>query len=169
MHYPTLALRGAFIPLWLLARPDIEHGAKLLYALLIQKVGPKGMTRIYIPALAAELGDEEEQINLFLTEIEKGGLIEIQKLSAGVEFLQCTFSAHPWVYRVQSHGGSGKQSRTPGPPNSSHSQETCIEYAKAKQRAGEEIRNVYALGTHFYKTGNQDAEIDIFLRNGKRF
>lgn len=167
MNYynPTLGLKGIFIPLWLLLRPDIDHGAKLAYALLIQKASPKGVTRVYIPALAAELGDDEEQINGFLSELEKGRLIEIEKLPTEVEFLQCTFLAFPWIWRVQSQGVNVKKSQNLGAPNSRHSQEICIEYAKSKQRAGEKIRNVYALATHFYKTGNQDEEIDIFLRN----
>ena len=61
----TLTLRGVFIPLWLLTRPEIEHGAKLVYVLLAQKAGIKGAAKVYIPALAAELGDEETQVNEF--------------------------------------------------------------------------------------------------------
>ncbi len=54
-------------------------------------------------------------------------------------------------------------------PDSRHSLETCVRYAKAKKRSGEGIRNVYALGTHFHRTGYQDEEIDLFFASGETF
>jgi hypothetical protein len=46
------SLRGVFIPLWLIARPEVGHGAKLLYVLLAQKAGVKGVARAFVRALA---------------------------------------------------------------------------------------------------------------------
>ncbi|PYS90766.1 MAG: hypothetical protein DMF64_13905 [Acidobacteria bacterium] len=160
----TLTLRGVFIPLWLLTRPEIEHGAKLVYVLLAQKAGIKGAAKVYIPALAAELGDEETQVNEFLTALESCGLIKIQNRRAAAGVLQCVFPAHPWAGGVEAaERGAGETGRRSGPPKSRHSRETCIQFAMAKQEAGENIRNVHALATYFYKAGDQDEEIDIFL------
>jgi hypothetical protein len=67
---------------------------------------------------------------------------------------------------VQRLNDNSEQNSEADGPRSRYSREVCVRYAKAKQSAGEEIRNVYALATHFYKTGDQDEEIGVFLRNG---
>jgi hypothetical protein len=164
IYNPMLVLRGVFIPLWLLVRPEVEHGAKLVYSLLAQRVNPKGVSRIYVPALATELGDEESAITNHISELESYRLIEIRKQHTDPDVLQCIFREHFWMGLVQHHNGNGEQSSKAHGPKSRHSREACLRYAKAKQNAGEEIRNVYALATHFYKTGDQDEEIGIFLR-----
>lgn len=160
----THTLRGIFVPLWLLTRAEVGHGAKLVYVLLAQKVSIKGVARVLVPALAVELGDEDAQVNRFLTELESYGLIEIQKRLAESGILQCVFPAHPWAGGVEAHirqgDGIGKHS---GRPNSKHSRESCLQYAKAKQQAGEKIHNVHALATYFHQTGYHDKELDIFL------
>lgn len=165
IYNPTLVLRGVFIPLWLLVRPEIEHGAKLVYSLLAQRVNPKGVSRIYVPALATELGDEESAATRYINELESYRLIEIRKQRTDPEVLECSFREHLWMGVVHHHNGNSEQSSEADGPRSRHSREACVRYAKAKQNAGEEIRNVYALATHFYKTGEQDEEIGIFLSN----
>lgn len=165
IYNPTLVLKGIFVPLWLLVRPEIEHGAKLTYSLLAQRVSPKGVARIYIPALATELGDEEPRVTHHVSDLENYGLIEIRKQHTEPEVLQCVFREHLWMGLIQPHKNNGEQRQGLGGPKSRHNREACVRYAKAKQEAGEEIRNVYALATHFYKTGNQDEEIGAFLCN----
>lgn len=163
----THALRGIFIPLWLLTRPEIGHGAKLVYVLLAQKVSIKGIARVFIPALAVELGDEEAQVNQFLIELESYGLIELQKRLAESEALQCVFPAHPWAGGIEAYGWQGNGLGKPsGRSNSRHSRERCFQYAKAKQQAGEKIQNVYALATYFHQTGYHDQELDLFISKG---
>ncbi|MBA3241428.1 MAG: hypothetical protein H0T60_09425 [Acidobacteria bacterium] len=166
----TQSLRGVFIPLWLIARPEIGHGAKLLYVLLAQKAGVKGIARAFIPALATELGDDEAQIYKYLNELESRGLVEVRRQDAEAEILHCAFPAYEPSGRASAreiYGGKsdGRQQH----PDSRHSLEICVRYAKAKKRSGEEIRNVYALGTHFHRTGYQDEEIDMFLTGGETF
>lgn len=163
----TLSLRGVFIPLWLLARPEIEHGAKLAYVLLAQKAGIRGEAKVYVPALATELGDEEVRVSKFLTALEGCGLIEIQSRLAESGVLQCVFPPHPWAGSSgtsERRGcGEGKYS---GPPKSRHNWENCVQFATAKRQAGQKIRNVHALATHFYQTGLYDEELDLFVSKG---
>jgi hypothetical protein len=164
----THSLRGVFTPLWLIARPEIGHGAKLLYVLLAQKAGIRGVSHAFVPALATDLGDEEAQIYQFLSELEISGLIEIRRQNAEANMVRCGFPACEPPGRVGARriydGKRGWPSRQNG---SKHTLENCVRYAKAKKRAGEGIRNVYALGTHFHKTGYQDEEIDLFLAGGE--
>lgn len=44
------------------------------------------------------------------------------------------------------------------------SKQVCIEYAKACQERGQNIRNPYALGTGLWKSGESDEEIMLWLR-----
>lgn len=162
----TNALRGVFVPIWLLARPEIGQGAKLVYVLLAQKVSIKGVARVLIPTLAVELGEEATQVRQFLIELENCGLIEIQKRLAESDALQCAFPAHPWAGGVEDRRRDAMPGKYTGPPKSRHSRESCIQYAQAKQRAREGIQNVYALANYFYRTGYHDQEIDAFLRKG---
>jgi hypothetical protein len=144
-----------------------QHGAKLVYVLLAQKVSIKGIARVFIPALAVELGDEDAQVNQFLIELESYGLLEIQKPLAESEALQCIFPAHPWAGEGEAYERQGdRASKHSGRPSSRHSRESCLQFAKAKQQAGEKIQNVYALATYFHQTGYHDEELDIFLNSG---
>lgn len=90
----TQSLRGVFIPLWLIACPEVGHGAKLLYVLLAQKAGVKGVTRAFVPALATELGDDEAQIYRHLNELERCGLVELRRQGAEADILSCAFPAY---------------------------------------------------------------------------
>lgn len=163
----TLSLRGVFVPLWLLARPEVEHGAKLAYVLLAQKAGVRGAANVYVPALSAELGDEEGNVGEFLTALESCGLIRIQSRHAESGVLHCVFPSHPWAGGNGTSelrgGGDGKYS---GPPKSRHSRDDCVRFATAKREAGQKIRNVHALANHFYQTGLYDEELDLFVSRG---
>jgi hypothetical protein len=166
----TQSLRGIFIPLWLMARPEVGHGAKLLYVLLAQKAGVKGIARAFVPGLATELGDDEAQIYRYLTELECRGLVEVRRQDVEAEILHCAFPAYEPSGRASAREiYRGKLDGRRQHPDSRHSLEICVRYAKAKKQAGEGIRNVYALGTHFHRTGYQDEEIDIFLNSGETF
>jgi hypothetical protein len=107
-----LASAGAFVPHWLLVRTEISHGAKLIYARLAHKVDDRGMVRPHLAKLAAHLGSEVQQVMLFLMELEKVGLIEIQNPLAEASSLCCLLPDHPWM----DHSESDKtnDSRDPG-------------------------------------------------------
>jgi len=96
-----LASAGAFVPHWLLARTEISHGAKLTYASLAQKVDDRGMVRAHLAKLAAHIGSEVLQVMLFLVELEKWGLIEIQSPPAEADSLYCRLPDHPWMDRSE--------------------------------------------------------------------
>ena len=109
-----LASAGTFIPYWLLVRTEISHGAKLTYAKLAHKVNDRGMVRPHIAKLAAHLGSEVQQVMLFLMELEKVGLIEIQSLLAEASSLCCLLPDHHWMNH--SEPGTTKGSRDSGAP-----------------------------------------------------
>lgn len=165
----TQSLRGVFIPLWLIACSEVGHGAKLLYVLLAQKAGVKGVTRAFVPVLATELGDDEAQIYGYLNELECRGLVEVRRQGSDDGILHCTFPAYEPSGRGREREIYAEKSDRRRYPDSRHGLEICIRYAKAKKQAGEGIRNVYALGTHFHRTGYQDEEIDLFLAGGETF
>lgn len=96
-----LASAGAFVPHWLLARAEISHGAKLTYARLAQKVDDRGVVRAHPAKLAARMGSEVQQVMLFLVELEKRSLIEIQGPPAGAGSLCYLLPDHPWMDRSE--------------------------------------------------------------------
>jgi hypothetical protein len=109
-----LASAGAFVPHWLLARTEISHGAKLTYARLVQKVDARGVVRAHLAILAAHIGSEVQQVTLFLVELEKRSLIEIQSPLAEACSLCCRLPEHPWMDR--SELGTTNGTRNSGAP-----------------------------------------------------
>lgn len=102
-----LASAGAFVPHWLLARTEISHGAKLTYARLAQKVDDRGVVRAHPAKLAAHIGSEVRQVMLFLIELEKRSLIEIQSPLAEAYSLCCLLPDHPRMDRSESGATNG--------------------------------------------------------------
>jgi hypothetical protein len=96
-----LASAGACVPHWLLARTEISHGAKLTYARLAQKVDDRGVVRAHPAKLAAHLGSEVQQVMLFLVELEKRSLIEVQSSPAEAAPLCCLLPDHPWMGHLE--------------------------------------------------------------------
>jgi hypothetical protein len=110
-----LASAGTFVPHWLLVRTEISHGAKLTYAKLACKVDDRGMIRPHLAKLATHLGSEVQQVMLFLMELERVGLIEIQGPLAEASSLCCLLPDHPWMGRSESD--KTNDSRNSGTPN----------------------------------------------------
>jgi hypothetical protein len=104
-----LASAGTFVPHWLLVRAEISHGAKLTYARLAQKVDARGIVRPHLAKLAAHLGSEVQQVMLFLFELEKQSLIEIQSPLAGASSLCCLLPDHPWMDRSEPGKTNGSR------------------------------------------------------------
>jgi hypothetical protein len=93
--YPASA--GTLVSHWLLVRTEISHGAKLTYAKLAHKVDDRGIVRPDLTKIAAHLGSEVQHLMLFLIELEKVGLIEIQSPLSGPSSLCCSLPNHPWM------------------------------------------------------------------------
>lgn len=62
---------GVFLPHYLLSNPDISHGAKLIYRLLIERISYQGETLASIPILANAIADDEQSVLRFITELER--------------------------------------------------------------------------------------------------
>ena len=108
-----LALTGVFVARWLLSRAELSPGAKLVYALLAQKVNAGGAVRLNLCDLAGEVGVEEQQVATLLLELEERDLIGIQSHPVGANFLRCFLLYHPWmVYSGSSMAGGALASQT---------------------------------------------------------
>ena len=138
-----LASAGACVPHWLLARTEISHGAKLTYARLAQKIDDRGVVRAHPAKLAAHLGSEVQQVMLFLVELEKRGLIEIQSPPAEAGPLCCCLPDHPWMDRSEpgvTNGSSDTgalkgQSKTQGRSRDSGSHRRTDKFSRSEGAA----------------------------------
>jgi hypothetical protein len=119
-----LVAAGIFVPHWLLVRTEISHGAKLTYARLVQKVDARGIVRPHLAKLAAHLGSEVQQVMLFLVELEKQSLIEIQSPLVGASSLCCLLPDHLWMDRLE-----------PGTTNGSRDYGAHTEQSKSHDRS----------------------------------
>ncbi len=87
---------GAFIPNWLLCRPEVSGGAKLAYARLCQFSGRDGLCFPKQSTLAAELGVAERTIRNHLRELEEFQLIEVDQPGLR-QSNRYAFLAHSWM------------------------------------------------------------------------
>jgi len=67
---------GAFIPNWLLRRPELCHGAKLVYGRLAQYAGRDGRCFPKIKTIAKELAIGDSTVHKYLSELQRYGLIQ---------------------------------------------------------------------------------------------
>jgi hypothetical protein len=89
---------GAFVPNWLLCRPEIQAGAKLAYARLCQFAGRKGVAFPKMKTLARELAISEAQAQRYVAELRDHGLIQVElRQAAGLPSLY-RFRDHPWMF-----------------------------------------------------------------------
>ena len=70
---------GNFVPVWLMARPEISSGAKLMYALIARHAGRNGDCFPFQATLAGEMAISERSAGKFLRELRKAKLIEIER------------------------------------------------------------------------------------------
>src|SRR2546423_7699289 len=75
-----------------------------MYAKLAHKVDDRGIVCPHLAKLAAHLGSEVQQVMLFLMELEKVGLIEIQSPLSEAKSLCCLLPDHRWI----DHSEPGK-------------------------------------------------------------
>jgi hypothetical protein len=136
--YPASA--GTFVSHWLLVRTEISHGAKLTYAKLAHKVDGRGIVRPDLAKIAAHLGNEVQHLMLFLIELEKVGLIEIQSPLFGPGSLCCSLPNHPWMDNSEPGKTNGphdsaapnEQPKPNGHPRDSNSKRQTNKFKRAE-------------------------------------
>jgi hypothetical protein len=113
-----------------------------------------------------------------------------QRHSLGIEFVRCAFpslrqvmvgSAAPApkgdsiIKAVKSVGSTrpGRKARASAAraahegPQSRHTREECTSYALACEAARQDIRSPFGFGLSLFRSGNQDDEVELFLRTGE--
>lgn len=104
---------GAFVPNWLLARPEISFGAKACYARLCQYAGRKGIAYPKMETLGEELGICARQVSTYVSELEQAKLIVIESRQKQGRSNRYSFLNHEWMrgFRVDE---SEDDDETPG-------------------------------------------------------
>ncbi|HLL87860.1 MAG TPA: helix-turn-helix domain-containing protein, partial [Tepidisphaeraceae bacterium] len=87
---------GAFVPRWLLARPEVSSGAKLCYAALAFAAGRDGVCSPGQAALAEGLGCSERTVRRYLDELVAHRLIDERREDWGRPLVY-RFFAHEWM------------------------------------------------------------------------
>lgn len=87
---------GSFIPNWLLKRPEVSCGAKLVYARLAQFAGKDGKAFPLVGTIAAEIGAPKRNVERFIAELKKAKLIEVSRRGF-THSNSYYFLAHRWM------------------------------------------------------------------------
>jgi hypothetical protein len=90
-------LAGAFIPHWLLSRPELSEAAKLAYSWLAQQANSKGAVQLHFQMAASALGRNEGQLARYLIELEEAGLILVSRGNLHIEDVRVYFPHHCWM------------------------------------------------------------------------
>ena len=88
---------GAFIPAWLLARPEIGAGAKLAYSLLAQQANSRGIVQLNFKVAEASIGERDSRLARYLMELEEAGLIHVSRGNVHQEDIRIYFPYHRWM------------------------------------------------------------------------
>lgn len=100
---------GAFIPNWLLERPEVTSTAKLCYARLSEYAGESGIAYPSEAALAKAVALKPRQIRRVIYELKKHELIGVELVGFPGRNEYCFFH-HPWM-EGQEHIKPGKVRR----------------------------------------------------------
>lgn len=160
---PYKLFHGAYIPNWLLKRPEVSHGAKLCYGRLIQYSGKHGQCFPSQGLLAEELGVLEQQARRYVKELKDLGLLRI--IQHGLQKPNgYLFLCHDWMSAKvdQSYmtgqddsdlsnliGGPVKNdSRTDGPnilliESEEYNHSECSNLKKEKEKKSTELYSLY--------------------------
>lgn len=87
---------GAKVPNWLLRREEPSHGAKLVYARLVQYGGKNGVAYPYVQTLATEIGMKRRQAERYLKELRDLGLLEVKSGKEAGKRSRYFFVNHAW-------------------------------------------------------------------------
>ena len=94
---PRMLWTGAFVPLWLLSRPECAPGAKLVYALLCLRCDERtGRAELGQEEIAAALGITDRQIRNLIGQLERCSLLVSQQVGLNTPN-EYRFLYHPWM------------------------------------------------------------------------
>lgn len=117
---PYRMFTGAFVPWWLLERPEVDQGAKLAYAVLARHADrDTGEASPTAETLAADLGVSTRQAARYVADLVAAGLVESVRRGLGQPNLY-RFLAHPWMDAPQA---SSQASEGLGEPSAEASRE----------------------------------------------
>lgn len=88
---------GAFLPSWLLSRPEISAGAKLTYSLLAQQANSRGTVQLNFQVTEASIGERDGRLARYLIELEEVGLIHVSRGNVNQEDIRIYFPYHRWM------------------------------------------------------------------------
>lgn len=131
---PFRMYQGAFVPNWLMERPEVAPGAKLLYGRLAQHAGRKNRCYPGQKTLARELAVSARMIRRYLRELIDIGLIEERQRGLNRSNLYY-FLKHEWmegakrilsseppeVFKLESQGPSAPERNYLSGPEWTHS------------------------------------------------
>jgi hypothetical protein len=146
------------LPHWLLVYPGLSCGAKVACALVLHSTQGSIGTVIIPSELAANMGDEEENVIAYLHELHQCGLIE--KNEDGVSEASCRKDFSRMQTKKPSPDGKAPTRKE---PLSKYSFQTCLEFAQRIKESKGNVKDVNALAGHFFWTGTQDDEIAVML------
>jgi hypothetical protein len=90
---------GAMVPNWLLERPELSLGAKLVYGRLAQYAGRRGYAYPRVTTLARAVGlKDKRQAQRYLKELREHGLLEVADYSKNGAANRYFFLNHRWMY-----------------------------------------------------------------------
>jgi hypothetical protein len=93
---PWRMWHGAFVPEWLCREKGASPGAKLTYGRLCRYAGKKGFATPTQDEIAEEVGVEIRQLQRYVAELKKIGLIEVEQRGLNQPNVY-RFPAHPWM------------------------------------------------------------------------
>lgn len=98
---PFRMFSGSWLPSWLLERPEVSPGAKLVYARLARFAGKRGVAFPRQATLAREVGLRERQVRTYLAELRELKLIECARggraAGGASKVARYYFLAHLWI------------------------------------------------------------------------
>ncbi|MGE4116249.1 MAG: helix-turn-helix domain-containing protein [Candidatus Nanopelagicales bacterium] len=94
---PYRLFDGAFVPWWLLRRPEVSQGAKLTWCVLARRASPEtGEAVVRVEDVAADVATDERQARRYLDELRDLGLVTSRRRGLGLPNVY-VFPRHPWM------------------------------------------------------------------------
>lgn len=110
---PHKAFQGAFVPNWLMRRPEVSPGAKMTYGRLVQYAGTKGIAWPKRETIAKELAVCPNTYDKYIQELIDNKLVEATRTGLGMSN-RYRFLKHEWIEYINadSHTVVNQDSRT---------------------------------------------------------
>jgi len=91
------------VPNWLLLRPELSLGAKLVYGRLAQYAGRRGYAYPLMKTLGRAVGVSERQARRYVSELKNHGLLDTVDYSETNRPSRYYFLSHHWMYEEEVH------------------------------------------------------------------